>query len=168
MSVNIKTLTGLLEIAGNGVAHWTGTREQYELDKDQIPDGTYVDITDDYTIPSDKGEVYSEEETLIGTWFGKPLYRKVIEFRPSSSTYQVQQVPHNIANVENICRYEMFLVFSSGMVQPIPGSQFTSSGINVGLTNFCDVNKTYIETIFGYDRSSSTVRTIIEYTKVGD
>jgi len=111
---------------------------------------------------------YSKEQ-VVGTWIdGKPIYRKMIEITPTSETYKTQTFPHNIANVENICRYEMFLVFSSGMVQPMPGAQFTSSGINVALTNFCDVSRTNIEVVFGYNRSSATVRVFIEYTKTTD
>lgn len=52
---------------------------------DEEPDGS---ITNGGTSTSDtsSNEVYSEEEVRIGTWFGKPLYRSVIETTTPSTT----------------------------------------------------------------------------------
>lgn len=43
------------------------------------------------------GEVYSEEETLIGTWMGKPLYRRVLSFVFDTETvHDVIYLPDDI------------------------------------------------------------------------
>jgi hypothetical protein len=44
--------------------------------------------------------MYFSEETIIGTWFGKPLYRKTITFKTTISGSFT--VPHEIANVDEI------------------------------------------------------------------
>ena len=44
---------------------------------------------------------YSEEEKRIGIWFGKPLYRKTINFGALPNASQ-KSVAHNILNVEKI------------------------------------------------------------------
>lgn len=51
----------------------------------------------------DKLSTYSTEEQRIGTWFGKPLYRKVVVYKNSdiiganSKTVNID-IPHNILN----------------------------------------------------------------------
>lgn len=50
MSVNIydKSTDTLEKVAGSGKIYtWTGTRAEYEAEKDTMPDGCYVNITDD-------------------------------------------------------------------------------------------------------------------------
>ena len=51
MSVNIykKETDTLQKVAGNAepINIWTGTSAEYEAEKDTIPDGSYVNITDD-------------------------------------------------------------------------------------------------------------------------
>ena len=44
-------------------------------------------------------EVYSTEETVVGTWMGKPLYKKTINFGsfPNATT---TRIPHEISNIE--------------------------------------------------------------------
>lgn len=44
--------------------------------------------------------LYFSEETIIGTWFGKPLYRKTITFQTTISGSFT--IPHEIANVDEI------------------------------------------------------------------
>lgn len=45
---------------------------------------------------------YSTEEQRIGTWMGKPLYRKTIIFTDSVSPANKIQKSHNISNVDTI------------------------------------------------------------------
>ena len=46
-----------------------------------------------------KLETYSTEETVVGTWMGKPLYKKTINFGsfPNATT---TRIPHGISNIE--------------------------------------------------------------------
>lgn len=85
--------------AGEGICIEDGTVQvttpvkgltQAEYDKlsaaDKQADKLYV-ITDANTALHDQGEVYSTQETRIGTWIdGKPLYRKVLETRSLSGS----------------------------------------------------------------------------------
>ncbi|MCQ2770335.1 MAG: hypothetical protein MJ236_00850 [Clostridia bacterium] len=50
MSVNIHNAStqSLKELAGRSTGVWSGTRAEYEAQKDNIADGTVVMITDDY------------------------------------------------------------------------------------------------------------------------
>lgn len=47
-----------------------------------------------------KGEIYDGQERVIGTWFGKPLYRKTIAININESGEKI--FAHNIANVKII------------------------------------------------------------------
>lgn len=51
--------------------------------KDSLPVGTIVDydgntVPDGYEEVEDTNKIYSTEEVVIGKWFDKPLYRKVL------------------------------------------------------------------------------------------
>lgn len=78
------------------------TKAEYDALGDKtLDDGIQYLITDlpgsggsiDYT-----GEVYDEEERRIGTWFGKPLYRKVVITDNISLTGEWLYIP----NIENV------------------------------------------------------------------
>lgn len=59
---------------------WDGTHAQYEVEKDGIPEGAYLNFTDDYDSNVEVG-VYSTRETKTGELFlDKPVYRKVFLF----------------------------------------------------------------------------------------
>lgn len=47
--------------------------------------GTYF-VDDGSAESGSSGEVYDDQERVIGTWFGKPLYRRVIRTKPTAST----------------------------------------------------------------------------------
>lgn len=51
-----------------------------------------------------KLETYSTEETVVGTWMGKPLYKKTINFGsfPNATT---TRIPHGISNIEMVPFY---------------------------------------------------------------
>lgn len=89
--------------SGSGDAgFWEGTLEEFEEQKDSIPDGTLLNIIDDKEAIGDIDalvdaingedvafipEVYDETERVIGTWFGKPLYRKTYHTQTSSDSF---------------------------------------------------------------------------------
>lgn len=64
---DIKVIEGKIE---NGVGDSLPVGTIVEYDGNDVPSG--------FELVEDKGEVYSTEEVRIGTWLGKPLYRKVI------------------------------------------------------------------------------------------
>lgn len=93
--------------------------------EDTLPVGTEVDY-DGQDIPEGWEEVddpneYSTTETVVGTWLGKPLYRKVVEYANTttigndSSTTNIN-INHNISNLEKIVSVKG--ASSSGQILP--------------------------------------------------
>lgn len=99
--------------------------------------------------------VYSTEETVIGTWLGKPLYRKVIV----TDTIDLSKGNHGLANLDAsyLVKY-LQCIFNSSAGQFVLGS------------NNSDVkhkgNK--IETSVTVDWGSGYVEIVVEYTKTTD
>lgn len=113
-------------------------------------------------------EVYSTDEQVIGTYFGKPLYRKVIEYTNSGvigkdgATTDIN-IPHNIANFERC--YKKNASTNKGETLPIfvggTGS-FSSiyiSGVDTTNIIFRIINLTWV---------TRTWDITIEYTKTTD
>lgn len=114
-------------------------------------------------------DIYSTEETRIGTWIdGKPLYRKVVEFTfPSSGGW------HNgpsYGEVDTITRFEGFVNASDGGALRLPYLN-TGSSWSVGI-NPDKVNGNVIRLDIGNSTASIVVNqpafVIIEYTKPTD
>lgn len=123
-----------------------------------------------------KLSTYSTEEQRIGTWNGKPMYRKVVYFNPSSANMRTW-VTHNINDV-----YEMIPTCSC-MLNRVNGSFFPVSLVYpydttqlLGFGTGWQVSKTGIElwlgteirqqldtTTYGYG-----AKAILEYTKTTD
>lgn len=60
------------------VPHWCGTLAEYEAQKDNIEDGTYVSLTDDIDSTYESGDYSTNEVNTGKRWIdGKPIYRKV-------------------------------------------------------------------------------------------
>lgn len=78
---------------------------------DTLPIGTIVEfdgntIPDGYEEVEDKGEIYSTEEQVIGTWIdGRPLYRKTVFYEAETSSQNLGVeigVSHDISDVDFI------------------------------------------------------------------
>lgn len=104
-------------------------------------------------------DVYSTEEVRIGTWLGKPLYRRVVSF---SNVVINGNANKSVANLGANC-----IIRNIGGMAKI-----------VGETNYCPISGMYVfvintsEVLF-YNKASSQTRTfegnvIIEYTKTTD
>lgn len=109
-------------------------------------------------------EIYDDEERVVGTWFGKPLYRKVINGVCDLVGSSVN-IPHGITNIDKITNLSGVLDYdglNSVVTLPRvhPTSQY-SIGLEITLTNII-ILATYN---FG---SNKPYRIIVEYTKVGD
>lgn len=119
---------------------------------------------------SDSGssiDVYSTEETVIGTWLGKPLYRKILVIGSLPPKDKETDYPHNISNLDIFTRivgsasYTLDGVFYQ---MPLP---------NIGAlanTNSVQVNRKgdYITISNGRDRTMWSGYLILEYTKTTD
>ena len=113
-------------------------------------------------------DIYSTSETRIGTWLGKPLYRKVIETTTPAVSTDGTLVNKSVAvNVDNVD----FIYVDKAIVQG--GGNYNVSAIistmsfNNGLR--FEVNSTNIvmycnSTIYG----NAPAKVVVEYTKTTD
>lgn len=63
------------------VPHWVGTMSQYEANKNSIPEGTFVALTDDIDQNYESGDYSTNEVNTGKRWInGKPIYRKVYQW----------------------------------------------------------------------------------------
>ena len=85
-------------------------KELFLKASDTLPIGAIVDYDGD-EVPVGYEKVtgandYTEEEHVIGTWFGKPLYRKVVPVNFSTSSTSAE-TPHGISNIDYICKQKL-------------------------------------------------------------
>ncbi len=140
------------------------THEEYDaLSEEERNTGLYV-VTDANINLNDHGDVYSTEETRIGTWIdGKPLYRIVI-------VYEVKKVGNDqnikdlsLLNIEELTHFQPIVQGAQGH----PGSKYPI-GITVpAFQSFINANFISIsvpDSVYLNQR----VTFIIEYTKTTD
>lgn len=137
------------------------TLAEYEQIKDSIPIGTQFIIVDDY---SDSGDIYSEEEQVIGRWIdGKPLYRKVL------STTNSSDIDLSDVNIE-IITSGTGVWSNNDMIISMDYKGNSTSGYsswNVGW--FYDKTSKHITLQLGTNRTTfNKIILIIEYTKTTD
>lgn len=100
---------------------------------------------------------YSDEEIRIGTYFGKPLYRKVINFG-SLPNATVKEVPHGISNID-----KMVTVRGIAGFFPIPRVH-KETMLNIGI----EAGPINVLILTNYNYSSTNAIVILEYTKTTD
>lgn len=114
-------------------------------------DSTYSDLKD----YADEKQTYSTDETKIGTWLGKPLYRKVIDFGtlPNNET---KTAAHGLnLTICNIKKIEAYASSSSLAITCGYNDEYYLSSANV-----------YWNT--KANRTALTGYVILEYTKTTD
>lgn len=108
-----------------------------------------------------ENKIYSTEEQIVGTFLGKPLYRKVINFGALPNNTQ-KIVMHNIANIEFIVSCLGYAINSTGSGIALPSNNGT---VNTNL--YATTQQIGVATTG--DRSSFTKCYItLEYTKTTD
>lgn len=90
-----------------------------QAEYDRLPErerGGLCVITDAATVLPEGGEVYSTEETQIGTWIdGKPLYRKVFhKITSASSGRWVEVLNLTDQEADTIIRWDGRIAFGNG------------------------------------------------------
>lgn len=143
------------------------------LDSIQIEKGSTATSYEPYITPSinvDGEEIYnkgiseySSSEIRVGTWLGKPLYRKVVNCGtlPNSAT---KTIAHNISNIEFLMLKGMYATTGNYNIS-IPVVSVSAMSNNV--SSSCDKTNIYIAS--GSDRSEyTTTYAILEYTKTTD
>lgn len=142
-----------------------GTTSEFNIFKERsdVPVGATYHVTDDYVEGSGSTEIYDDTERVIGTWFGKPLYRKTIQFTTSDSA-------RNFKNIANITGFEIHNLY--GFVDAIPINYFyfdANNLLNSGTGVLVNSAKTSLLSIsYGTQYLNKNGNVTIEYTKVGD
>lgn len=143
------------------------SKNEYESARDsgQIPEDTVCY----YPEEGDSGEIYSEEETVIGTWIdGKPIYRKVIRGTYSTSGTNMT-VPNGNANVEQYVRLEGFVNTTENINVPINTYSGTSTYVLAwGRTANASVPDSILFKCLHTNFDHRPFIIIIEYTKTTD
>lgn len=107
---------------------------------------------------------YSTTEQRVGTYNGKPLYRKIVEFGalPNATS---KNVAHSISNLLNVVNIKGWTKRADGTTFPLPyesGSQINESialfSNNTNISIYCGVNRTEFTTTY----------ITLEYTKTTD
>ena len=146
------------------------------IDKIQV-DGVDYDL--------EAPQIYDDQERVIGTWFGKPLYRKVIsltvqEYNNLEASGNLKLLPLNIY-IKNIIRADMVaLNFSTdgtatnNRTYPMHYVN-TSSGSDLGVHNYknsvADASVSNLEIFINnaiLTRASGNIYITLEYTKTTD
>lgn len=99
---------------------------------------------------------YSTDETIIGIWMNKPLYRKVFTGNVESS------IEHGLTNVNFVNSYG-YVISGSGTFIPLPSLRVAYSNYNIG---YYVTNQNIV---FEKGSAASGIATItLEYTKTTD
>lgn len=145
----------------------TETDTKLNAKQDKLTAGTGIEITGENII-NNLNANYSTEEQRIGTWIdGKPLYRKVINAKPtiSNSSYQTISIKHNISDLKNVYKCNAFL-HNTGNTQTYILPTETSATKAIGIS---EINSTNIIMYSKNDAWSGwIVEIILEYTKTTD
>lgn len=135
------------------------------------------DLTNDSGFITNNYQVYSETEARIGTWIdGKPIYRTVVRFNPSTSSLETTY-NHSISNIKEILPTSSCVLHRSNNQFVLFAMCYPDSAANmVAWSTGWQVTKTQIYTWIGSNMrgqiDSSTLgygaTAVIEYTKTTD
>lgn len=138
------------------------TEEQYQNAKanGQINENEIYMTPDDEIIYDNTN--YSTEEVAIGKWFGKPLYRKVVQVTLPSTTSSWTVIANlGVNNVENVINFRGWFSWGGDQFFVLPMSE-GAYFINLRMTKSGN-----IECIRnGWDALPAHI--IVEYTKTTD
>ena len=161
--VEVSTETATLQVPNNAY-YIRVTVKPAALDTYQIEEGSTATPYKPHQELNNQ-EVYSTGETKIGTFLGKPLYRKVINAgTPSISSGGTISIAHNISNIGILKSVEATLVANNYTNQyPIP---YISGSRNTSISNVTTTNVIIQSTSESW--SGHTLYIILEYTKTTD
>lgn len=130
---------------------------EIDFDGTEIPDG-FVQVDD----PS----IYSSEEVVIGTWFGKKLYRKTLYKSPLIHGTQ-ETINHGIQNVDKIWQdiSMSFAIWPIGFQANIP---FLNNATYDSSIFLYEINSTSFKLKSSLDRSNLSGYITLLYTKTTD
>jgi len=151
--------------SGGNANIWYGTHAKYEEQKDSIADGTQVCFTDDVGLEAGS-EYYSETEQIIGTYNGKPLYRKcwynLTTPSADDTALALFTFEHNIVNLRGIMYDKVQIPFSYMQTQSSSVSVLSYANLYYGSNGYINC------IIKGEGYRNKKLDVIIEYTKTTD
>lgn len=106
-------------------------------------------------------EHYDLDEHVIGTWFGKPLYKRVVEVGELPNK-GMKEVDHNISNLDFVVDFTG--TSTDGDNSLLLPRLHTTPNLNIVV----EVNKTKVVVYDEHDFSSYTGYVTIKYTKTTD
>jgi hypothetical protein len=114
-------------------------------------------------------EIYSTEETVIGTWLGKPLYRKAYNFTTSSSALNMQ------IKIDNIDYDYITMTDKSVILDNVGNSKSMPMNYVTSTTFICRANVQYTSVagwfvyfVYPSDVKNKKGIVVVEYTKTTD
>ena len=109
---------------------------------------------------------YDDVERVVGTWFGKPLYQKTIDFgvMPSSTT---KSVAHGISNIKRIVSIEGYSFNSTAGNLTVPLPFVSTSALGSQMDIRCDFTNVTVITGTGRQNFAESFVTL-RYTKTTD
>lgn len=113
----------------------------------------------------DTKTTYSATETVIGTWLGKPIYRKVIQYnKTSNGQVDLSLSSYGITNVENIWLNQNSFIKTNDNEYKAVNTYESDSYFT--FCTFRSANSFRLSSNSGYARGLWNL--IIEYTKTTD
>ena len=131
---------------------------EIDFDGTEIPDG-FVQVDDPNT--------YSSEEVVIGTWFGKKLYRK--SFRFNELATGTNNVVHGIDNLNEIINAYGSCKRNDDKIQPVPRVDASELSWQIGITDVDTQSfQVYVGTRYNGTSKIKNGNVTLEYTKTTD
>lgn len=169
----------ILEVSGGGgglpegtVAVKPVTQAEYDAltDDEKQADVVYA-ITDDAVSGGDSygDNVYSSEEVRVGTWFGKPLYRKTSPVFDLLAGINILIPISELSDVDVFVSSAAILINDSGANNnfvTLPFVSVTEGGI-VGMSAVVSISNEGLQVVL-YKMTGYKGRGWIEYTKTTD
>lgn len=141
---------------------------------DELPIGSVIrydgeDIPEGWEeVESYNDDVYSEEEIVIGTWFGKPLYRKTLSSTELVNSTTILSMPHGIDNIDKlwIDNSTSYLLSVTGVCYTLPVIGYGGNTTDRAYA-YTDNTNVYIYANGGWNTGWLKVVTLL-YTKTTD
>lgn len=159
-NINIDPTTNTISATGGGGGGATvdyGTTEEFEAVKDSLPEGASYCITDDYDEIIAYENIYSTDEVRIGTFLGKPLYRKMIPLNISIES---------ITDITPYIQSYMDILVNALVVRYNPDDRARTCCDPVTIWYTSGWKLTGVDTAKRKD--GDTQYLVVEYTKVGE
>lgn len=121
----------------------------------------------DITLTQNIKNTYSTTETIVGTWLGKPLYRKVFNFTTTSSTYTFTTYNTGLTNI-GIAFIDGGYIDKNGVRTPLNIARIHSNQIYNNDYSWFRMNTENINYEVGDSQASADAYVFVCYTKTTD